>query len=484
MGRRKGAQTPSVWITQPYKKTPGSEAQEAIDAYELTGRKVLPWQKKQITAILATDKKGGYKHRRYGFAVPRRNGKTEIFLMRELYALKHGESVLHTAHLSTTSSDAAARLAEVLTNSGYEEVVKKKKGETYRHHFTYRKQFGLEVIALLCEGGGVVRFRTRTSRGGLGQKCDCLIIDEAQEYLTEQEDTLKYLVSDSKNRQILLCGTPPTAVSLGDVFKRLREECVAGKPPKYTGWAEWSVPEQCDPHDRAAWYAANPSLGYVFDEDAVELEITGDALDFNIQRLGFWTTYNLRSAISSADWEQTIVDQLPQLTGATYAGIKFGKDGENVSLAIACRTTSGDVFVSAYDTRPIRLGTGWIVDYLAKIPTLDRIVIDGAGQQLRLAEELKEAKVKTRPLLPKVAEVIRANADFEQAVYNGGIVHMPQQTLDEAVTACEKRPIGSNGGFGYKSIAQAVDIVTMDSAILAFWACLSAKEKKAQKIRY
>lgn len=155
--------------------------------------------------------------------------------MRELYALRTGEKVLHTAHQTATSSDAAYRLAEALSRMGYEEVIKKKQGETYDHHYTFRKQFGMEVITLLCEGGGSVNFRTRTSRGGLGQKCDVLIIDEAQEYTVEQENTLKFLVSDSKNRQILMCGTPPTAVSEGTVFKDFRNAVLEGKA-KYAGW--------------------------------------------------------------------------------------------------------------------------------------------------------------------------------------------------------------------------------------------------------
>ena len=114
MGKRIGRQEPTVWSTLPYKKSVGKLASEL---YEQTGNKVLKWQKKQIEAILAVDRKGNYVHRRYGLSVPRRNGKTEIFLMREFYALEHGERVLHTAHLTSTSSDASRRLAEALVFS-------------------------------------------------------------------------------------------------------------------------------------------------------------------------------------------------------------------------------------------------------------------------------------------------------------------------------------------------------------------------------
>ena len=69
--------------------------------------------------------------------------------------------------------------------------------------------------------------------------------DEAQEYTDDQKSALKYVVTDSKNPQTLFCGTPPTPVSTGTVFTKLRQKALAGETYN-TGWAEWSVPEQTD----------------------------------------------------------------------------------------------------------------------------------------------------------------------------------------------------------------------------------------------
>lgn len=41
-------------------------------------------------------------------------------------------------------------------------------------------------------------------------------------------------------------------------------------------------------------------------------------------------------------------------------------------------------------------------------------------------------------------------SEFEQAICQRHIVHMGQSSLVQAVSNCEKRAIGSNGGFGYK----------------------------------
>lgn len=48
---------------------------------------------------------------------------------------------------------------------------------------------------------------------------------------------------------------------------------------------------------------------------------------------------------------------------------------------------------------------------------------------------------------------------------------MGQPSMICSVTNCEKRTIGTNGGFGYKSINEAYDIALMDSMILAQWVC-------------
>lgn len=479
MEKRIGRQTPTVWVTLPYEKT---EGEAVVEAYESTGQHVMEWQKKQIDAILAVDEDGKYVHRRYGLSISRRNGKTEVFIMREIYALQKGERVLHTAHQTATSSDASRRLAEALTLMGYEEVVKKCKDETYDHHFTYRKQFGMEVITLLCEGGGQVNFRTRSSRSGLGLKCDLLVIDEAQEYLVEQENTLKFLVSDSKNRQILMCGTPPTAVSQGTVFKAFRESVFDGKS-KYDGWAEWSVMNKTDMYDADAWYETNPSLGQIFDEDAIELEIGTDELDFNIQRLGYWVSYNLASAITEEDWRKTEINALPKLKGKTYVGIKYGVNGTSVALTVACKTDDNKVFISAYDTRNIRDGNGWIITYLSHIPTLEKIVVDGKGNAELLVNALKEEGFK-KAIIPTGSEFLLANSQFEQAVYQSGLVHMPQPTLDEAITNCEKKKYGNRGAFIYIPNIETVDITIMESAILAFWLCVNTKESKGQLVSY
>lgn len=461
---RIGRQRPTQSAIIPYTETKGKEAAKL---YSLTGRELMEWQQDILKNMMAVTDEGLWTHIKFGYAVSRRNGKTESVYAREMWGLLHGEKILHTAHRTDTAHSSWEALYELL----------KKAGIPIEHTF---RANGREHI--FVTGGGRIEYRTRTSKVGLGQGYDLLVVDEAQEYQDDQETALKYIVTSSKNPQIIMLGTPPTAVSSGDVFKRLRGEILAGKATD-SGWEEWSVETQHDPHDVDAWYETNPALGITLKERDIAAEITGDNLDFNIQRLGLWIQYDLKSAIPEAEWMALKVKTVPKLDGKLCVGIKYGKDGENVSMSIAARTATGKIFVEAIDCRPIRGGDNWMLKFL-KTADVAQVIIDGASGQQLMKEQMHTAKIKPIPVLPTVKEVITANAVFEQALEAKEIRHAGQPSLTQAVTNCDKRAIGSNGGFGFKSLKEDIDISLMDSMILAHWACTRVKKKKKQKVSY
>ena len=442
-----------------YKETRGNSA---IKYYKSTGQQLLTWQQRQIKAIEATDKNGLWKYSTYCIGLSRRNGKGEVLAAREMDGLLNlSEKICYTAHRTTTSHDAFLRLYSLLKKAGYEEHSRKAKKMNEKSFFA-SKQFGLEHIEIT--GGGIIDFRTRTDNGGLGEGFDLLIIDEAQEYTSKQESALIYTVSASKNSQVIMVGTPPTETSKGDVFVRIRETVLQNKATD-TGWAEWSTPEMVPAEnldDPDLWKQYNPSYGKIITERNIRRELTGNVLDFNIQRLGFWCTFNVKSEISAADWDALKLDQMPQLKPSRYLGIKYGKDGINVAVSIAARTEDNRIFVETIDCASVRAGNGWIFEFLHN-PKIAKIAVDGASGQQLLADQMQDYGIKLKPVLPKVGEIITANAIFEQGLYSKDLCHMGQEPLRDVVTNCEKRLIGSQGGFGYKSLIETNDIAIMDS---------------------
>ena len=460
--KRKGNQNPTQSLILSTKR---SDYKDAIEIYETSKRKAQKWQKNLIKAILSKTSKGLWKHTKFGYSLPRRNGKNEVIVIRELFALKNNEKVLHTAHRTTTSHSAWERLTSILDKSGIA--------------YNSLRAAGREMVEV--SGGGRVDFRTRSSKGGLGEGFDLLIIDEAQEYTDDQESALKYVVTDSKNPQTIFCGTPPTPVSSGTVFTNLRNKAL-NQETKNTGWAEWSVSEQTDPRNIESWYLTNPSLGTIFTERSVEDEIGSDEIDFNIQRLGLWIKYNQKSAISETDWGLLKVNKVPNLRGKLFAGIKYGADGTNVAMSIAVKTEDERIFVESIDCQTVRNGNLWIINFL-KNADVAEVVIDGQSGQKILFDEILDYKLR-KPILPTVKEVVVANSMWEQGIFQKTICHKDQPSLTKVATNCEKRFIGVSGGFGYKSQYEDNDIALMDSALLAHWICSISKPPKKQKIKY
>lgn len=464
MELRKGNQTPTASVVIPYMETLGAEA---IEAYNKTEKTAQPWQEQLLFDMLGVNDDGLWTHTKFGWSVPRRNGKSEVALIRVWHGLLKGERILYTAHRTATSHSVWERLCQMLEKGGLH----------FKEHYKATSQFGLETLELF--GGGRVNFRTRSSKGGLGEGYDLLVIDEAQEYTDDQEAALKYVVTDSLNPQTIMCGTPPTTTSAGTVFTKYRKNCLNGDSIN-SGWAEWSVDHLTDCKDREAWYKANPSMGTVFSERSVTDEIGNDEIDFNIQRLGLWVQYNQKSAISKTEWNELKCESVPQFTGDLYAGVKYGQDGTNVCLSVAVKTDDGKVFVESIDCQPIRNGTAWLVDFLLSAKPR-AIVIDGAAGEM-LTSELKAEGVKS--VAPTVREVVVAHSIWEQGLFAQTITHNNQPSLEQAVSNCEKRAIGTNGGFGYRAQREGIEIGLLESAVLAHWACSTAKVKNKQKIGY
>ena len=461
---RVGRQSPTVSVILPYTDTRGPEA---IELYNKSEKDMLEWQEALTYDIMAADDSGLWIHQKFGYSVPRRNGKSEMALARCIWGLKHNERILYTAHRASTAHSIWERLGRLCAKCNV--VI----DSSFR-------AFGKEH--LYTAEGGIIEFRTRTSTGGLGEGYDLLVIDEAQEYTPEQETALKYVVTDSANPQTIMFGTPPTAISAGTVFPNFRKT-VLREDSYASGWAEWSVPEMSSAYDVDLWYETNPSLGYILKERTIRSEIGDDNTDFNIQRLGLWIKYNQRSAISRNEWEALQTDSLPKLKGQLFAGIKFGVDGKNAALAVAVRTDDGKIFCEVVGCRPIRAGVEWILTFLSRAD-IRKAVVDGKAGADILVDAAKNAGIK-RPEQISVTDFIKANSVFDIAMEKGTFIHMQQSAVTQVISNCERRKIGSNGGLGYASTLDGADIALLDSMILAHWICSETKaEKKKQHASY
>ena len=101
--------------------------------YNKSGRTAQEWQELMLYDIMAVDDEGLWKHMKFGWSIPRRNGKSELLIMRAIYGLQNGERVLYTAHRTTTSHSAWEKIIDRITKMGFLE----------KEDFKTAKQFGL-----------------------------------------------------------------------------------------------------------------------------------------------------------------------------------------------------------------------------------------------------------------------------------------------------------------------------------------------------
>lgn len=461
--KRIGNQTPTTAVIRDYEE---SLASEALALYNQgADRKALKWQETLLTHIMAVDDNGLYTHMRFGYSVPRRNGKSELLVMRALFGITHGEKVLYTAHRASTSHLAFEKIIDRLTKCGFVE----------KEDFSVIRLYGREVITWgtdkdAIDGVGKILFRTRSAKSGLGENFDVLLIDEAQEYSNDQESALKYCVTDSKNPQTIMCGTPPTAVSSGTVFMNFRKSVLTGTEDTDDGWASWEVKTLSDTKDVDLWYQTNPSLGIILTERTIRSELGNDRIDDNIQRLGLWLSYNQKSCITKSEWNEYCLSEKPVLPEdyGLFFGVKFTKSG-NTCLSVAVRIDNR-VFIESIDCRPTRNGNAWILPFI-RSPHAKEVVIDGAGDQQILRNEILESEADIQIILPTTANYIDAMALFENKLFSDEICHMGQPSLVQAASNCEHRTIGSGGGFGYCALVEGIEVGLLDSVALAHWAC-------------
>lgn len=150
---RLGNQIPTAEHILPYSHTKGDEAAEL---YNDTGRQCQDWQRLLLNDILSYNDSGLWVHVKFGYSIPRRNGKNEVIAMRELWGLVNGEHILHTAHRTSTSHSAWERLCNLLDDLSIK--------------YSAFKAFGKEHVYM--RDGGRIEFRTRTAKGGLGEGYD------------------------------------------------------------------------------------------------------------------------------------------------------------------------------------------------------------------------------------------------------------------------------------------------------------------------
>lgn len=292
-----------------------------------------------------------------------------------------------------------------------------------------------------------------------------------------------------QNSQLILLGTPPGPNTHGDVFPRTRKGAL-GESAEGTSWLEWSVDEVGDVFEESRWEETNPALGYRLTRKAIEKELKTMSPDgFARERLGWWAADIANACFKVSDWDKlaaTFTDDeiAEQEEWKRALGVKFSADGASASIAIAIWKQGETPHVEVIESDSTAFGITWAVDIAAKMwRKVSLIAVDGKSNAQTFINDLKDEGVgKTAVLLTGAAHVITASSMFVNAVGSGEITHNNQPALNDAIAAAQKRKIGADGGYGFKS-ANETDVTPLEASALALWAVKTSKRNPNRKLR-
>lgn len=480
MARRYGNQEPTFSVIGDYAYTDGGSAVEIFSDW---GVRFYPSQEMELGLFLARDNENRYASKTIGISKPRQNGKSYGARHYAVWmAVVEGAKVLFSAHHGKTVRKMFKAICDMVEGIPelHDELLPGNRG-------IYRAG-GYEGIYF--RNGGLIEFQTRTAAGGRGDTYDVIIVDEAQELTDDQLEALKptTLASESGDPQTIYLGTPPSPKCPGTVFRDLHDRAHKGKAGG-SWWMEWAVDEIPDMDNRDEVinlaYMTNPAMGYRIREDVLL-----DAMDtvrpdgFAREYLGWWSDVQMaQHVIPVGDWTACATDS-PPMDGVTVYAVKFSADGSVGTLSACVKPKDGLPYVEVIANQSLSHGIGGLADWLiARKGEAANIVVDGKSNASALVDRLIAGKVSKKAIVtPSSSDVVAAYSTMLNLVKERGVTHYGQPALDASATLSERRSIGSNGGFGFRSNEKA-DATLIESCSLALWQALRTKRNPKRKQR-
>lgn len=493
---REGNQTPTYEVVGAYAYSYGDEVVEMFE--EDGGATFYPSQKYEMRLMLARTNEGAPSALTIGISIPRQNGKSYSARYYAVYmgVFEH-RSVLYSAHHSSTTNKMFKALCDLFESpERFPEFANDVK--TISHARGYEGIYFKDWIDEdgKTQTGGCIEFATRTNSGSRGGTYSVIIIDEAQELTTDQQEGMLPVISASSDvndvsmmPQQIFIGTPPGPTCHGTVFADMHNTAHS----EDTGglwWLEWGLDckdlkESLDTPDKALEFAyqTNPAMGHRIAEKTVLNEYETMSVDgFARERLGWWSPVIVSQeeyAIPKKLWEECKSDEMKP-EGKTAYGVKFTLDGSMVCLSGAVIDSEGNARISLIEQRPTGHGLRWLSDWLNdRYNKACCVVIDGRGNADILIEKISETwKIKGSIIRPSAKDIITSASGIIDGLTEHTLTwYSKQELLNESATTATKRPISGGWGFGGEFSAP------IEACSLALWGAKNSKRDPSRSMR-
>jgi phage terminase large subunit-like protein len=321
-----------------------TKGDQVADLAERIGQPLLDWQKLIINDMCAVDKDDMFIRKSSLLLIARQSGKSHLARMRCLAGLfMFGEKdILIMSSNRSMAMKSFNIMADIIERNDFLRAQLKdgdiKKG--------IRRTNGDERIILAS--GAQLEVAAATSDGARGRTCDFLWIDELREVSEPAMDAAKSVTLARKNSQRLFSSNAGDAFS--KVLNDLHDACL-NKPPKSLGFYEYSAPDFCDIWDRNAWAMANPSLGHLITEEALEEAIGSSTMEAaRTEQLCQWIS-SLSCPFSTEVLENSSDSTLEMSVGAyTVFGFDVSPSRRNGSLVAGQLLPDGRIGIGIMET--------------------------------------------------------------------------------------------------------------------------------------
>jgi phage terminase large subunit-like protein len=328
---------------------------EVAELAERIGLPLLPWQRFVLDDMLTVDKNKMFIRKTSLAICARQNGKTHLARMRILAGLFLFNERNHIV-ISSARSMALTTFREVA--NAIEDNLELKK-QLKKILYTNGNE------AIILKSGARLDVRAATRDSARGATADFLFVDELREVDQEAFAAALPVTRAKPNSQTLLASNAGDAFST--TLNELRERCQSNPPPSL-GYYEYSAPPLCALDDRKGWAAANPALGILITEEALEEALT-------VQ-----TTEQFRTE-SLSQWIDSLLSPWP-----------FGsvEDSSDISL----KMSPGPLTVFAFDVSPSRRDASLVMGQLLPNGKIGLAVLDTYSSQVAVDEVVIAASIK------------------------------------------------------------------------------------------
>ena len=425
-----------------------SRGDEVAQLAEDIGLPLLPWQRYVLTDMLTVDKNKMFIRKSNLVICARQNGKTHLARMRILAGLFLFNERNHVV-ISSARSMALTTFREV-ANAIEDSPVLKKELKSIRY------ANGNEAIVL--KSGARLDVRAATRDSSRGATADFLFVDELREVDQVAFAAAAPITRARPNSQTLLASNAGDAFSV--TLNELRERCLA-HPPESLGYYEYSAPQFAALDDRKGWAQANPALGILITEAALQEALSIQTVEqFRTESLSQWID-SLQSPWPHGSVEDASDINLKMAPGPlTIFAFDVSPSKRDASLVMGQLLPDGRIGVAVLETYSSQVAVDELVMAASIKKWADlyypRLVCYDKYTTASIAQRLQNAGVQTRDISGQ--SFYTACSDFHNALVNDRLRHSGQDLVIQQMANCAAKITPDSWRIVRRKSAGPVDI--------------------------